>query len=139
MKRKEKPTWPRWPASVPPTLLPAALWLVLCLLVAADSLTDQGSADVTKGSVCFKVLPISEVPGDVTKRQCQDHEPLEKKIQEQGCAFCRTDDANTQSCQYTTTPDAQLLGPGSSGQGLRSCRRTRRDWSIHSLLCSEQN
>lgn len=74
---KEKPTRP---VSVPPTLLPTALWLVQCLLVAADVLTDQGSADVTKGSVCFEMLPTSEVPGDVTKMQCQDHEPLKKHV-----------------------------------------------------------
>lgn len=84
---KEKPTWPLWPASASPTLLIAALWLVLCLLVAADSRTDQGSADVTKGSVCFKMLPISEVPGDVTNRQCQDHEPLEKKFRNKAVHF----------------------------------------------------
>lgn len=56
--------------SVPPTLL-LPLGLALCLLVVADILTDQGFVDVTKESVCFKMLLISEVPRNVTKKQCQ--------------------------------------------------------------------
>lgn len=116
LKRKKRKS-PHSPAGrhlfhPPSFLLP--LGLALCLLVVADVLTDQGFVDVTKESVCFKMLLIFEVPRKVTKKQCQGHEPFFKKLQKQGCGLCRTD---TQRSQHETTPNDQLhWGQGQVGK-----------------------